>query len=120
MPENARRIWLCRRDDIADGVARGFDPFDRGQDALFVLSHGGQVYGYRNACPHVDGAPMAWRRDGYLNSSGTRIVCYAHGAQFLPESGRCVQGPCLGQYLQPVPLEVDGGGELYAWLTNRE
>lgn len=112
-----RRVLLGRRDEIADGAARGFDPDGAGRDTLFVVAKGGALYGYRNACPHMAGAPMAWRKHAYLNGDGSRIVCFAHGAQFRPEDGRCVLGPCLGQSLQPVTLEIDKmTGELFAWI----
>ena len=69
--------------------------------------------GWLNACPHVDGAPLAWRKDAYLSADGQTIVCYGHGAVFDPESGVCVRGPCIGQRLTPVPLERDAHGILW-------
>ena len=59
---------------------------------------------------------MAWRRDGYLDAAGERIVCHAHGAEFLPDSGLCVQGPCVGQKLTPAPIEIDASGDLLVWV----
>lgn len=107
---------LCRIGDIADGRARGFDPRGEGRDMMFVVAHGGRLFAWRNACPHIDGAPMAWRKDAYLNGDGTRIVCHAHGAHFVPDSGLCIQGPCLGQSLAPVPLEIAAGDEVFVTI----
>lgn len=112
-------VRLCRADalaEIAEGRARGFDIHDAGRDDLFVLRHAGQLHGWRNACPHIDGAPMAWRRDAYLNVAGTHVVCAAHGALFDPASGECVQGPCLGQRLERVDLQIDA--EQNVWVRN--
>ncbi len=106
-------IRLCRSDEIGEGQSRGFDPDDEGKDSLFVVRWHGQLHGWRNACPHIDGAPMAWRRDGYLNADGTRIVCHAHGAEFMPDTGLCVQGPCRGERLSRLELVVDANGELF-------
>jgi naringenin degradation protein FdeD len=112
MPET-RRLRLCRADEIAEGSARGFDLSGEGTDAIFLVRVAGRLSGWRNACPHIDGAPMAWRRDGYLNAAGDVIVCHAHGAEFRPDTGICVQGPCVGARLTPAPIEEEAGA-LYA------
>lgn len=104
---------LCRASEIAEGSARGFDPFGEGRDRLFVVRHQGSLYAWRNACPHVNGAPMAWRKDQYLNAGASRIVCSAHGAQFDIASGACTLGACLGQSLEPVAVDCGSDGVLY-------
>jgi len=113
----ARR--LGRLQDIPDGSARGFDPGDECEDALFVVRRGSQLYAYRDRCPH-QGARLPWRRDAYLNRDGTRIVCYAHGAEFDVESGLCLLGPCLGQSLDPVNLEITSQGEIHVGNPSQE
>jgi len=112
-----RAISLCQAQAIPEGAARGFDPDDDGQDALFVVRSDGVLRAWRNACPHA-GAAMALRKDVYLNAAGTRIVCHAHGAEFLPENGLCVQGPCVGRRLTAVQIEINEKGELRARLGN--
>lgn len=109
----AQEVWLCRAEEIGEGESRGFDPDDEGQDTVFVVRFRGVFQAWINACPHIDGAPMAWRKDGYMNATGTRVVCHAHGAQFMPDSGLCVQGPCVGRQLTPVDIVVDTDGELF-------
>lgn len=111
-------VRLCRFGELPDGHSRGFDSQGTGRDQLFVVRQGDVLHGWRNACPHVDGAPMAWRKDAYLNAARDRIVCAAHGAQFEIDSGVCRLGPCLGQRLQPVPLQVDAHGDVLADLTS--
>ena len=114
MPEMKVRelVRLCRADEIGEGRSRGFDPHGSGEDTMFVVRRGGILHAWRNACPHVDGAPMAWRKDAYLNADGMRIVCHAHGAEFLPDSGKCVRGPCIGKRLTAVPIVIDARGDL--------
>jgi len=120
MPEvapQAGTLLLCRTDElaaIAEGRARGFDPRQSGQDSVFVVRHAGRLHAWRNACPHVGGAPMAWRKDAYTNAAGTHIVCSAHGALFEPATGHCVQGPCLGQALTPLEMDIRSDGSV--WL----
>ena len=119
VPGNAPLLPLCRAEDlaaIAEGRARGFDPRNVGQDTLFIVRHDGHLRAWRNACPHVDGAPMAWRKDAYTNAAGTHIVCSAHGALFEPATGRCVQGPCIGQGLKAIEIDIRSDGSV--WLRN--
>jgi nitrite reductase/ring-hydroxylating ferredoxin subunit len=56
---------------------------------------------------------MAWRKDAYMNAAGTLITCHAHGALFLPDTGLCIQGPCRGQSLTGLAMEIDSQGEVF-------
>jgi nitrite reductase/ring-hydroxylating ferredoxin subunit len=105
---------LCRVSDLPDGHSRGLDPLNEGRDTMFVIRNGANFYAYRNSCPHVQDARMAWRKDEYLNADRSLIRCSAHGALFSIESGECVAGACVGQKLAPVST-VTRDGKL--WLT---
>jgi nitrite reductase/ring-hydroxylating ferredoxin subunit len=105
-------IRLCRLDELAAGIARGFDTEGAGEDTVFVLRHGDGVRAYRNRCPHV-GARLEYRKDRFLSPDGEHIICHAHGAQFDPESGVCTQGACLGQSLQAMSCGIAQG---WVWL----
>lgn len=102
-------IALCDVVDLVEGRARGFDPYGAGRDTMFVVRRGAAVFAYRNECPHLQNARMAWRKDAYLNGDGSHIMCSAHGALFEIATGQCVIGPCLGKSLRPVALTLDGG-----------
>ncbi|KQN48705.1 (2Fe-2S)-binding protein [Pseudomonas sp. Leaf48] len=104
-------FYLCRVDELVEGQARGFDPLQRGRDSVFALVHEGQVRIYRNSCPHLD-VRLEYRKDRFLSADGQLIVCYAHGAQFLPSTGKCIYGPCLGQELEALPWRMEEG-----WLV---
>jgi nitrite reductase/ring-hydroxylating ferredoxin subunit len=104
---------LCHLDALHDGDSRGFDPAGTGRDTVFVVRHSQRLHGWRNACPHIDGAPMAWRKDAYLNADRSLIVCHAHGAQFEIDTGLCTLGPCMGQRLTPIPLTLNPAGEVH-------
>ncbi|WP_350646614.1 Rieske 2Fe-2S domain-containing protein [Pseudomonas sp. HY13-MNA-CIBAN-0226] len=108
---NQRAIGLCRADELEEGQARGFDPWQCGKDSVFAVRHQGQLRVYRNSCPHLD-VRMEYRKDRFLSADGQLIVCYAHGAQFLPQTGECVYGPCLGQKLEALACSVEEG-----WLV---
>ena len=115
VPDNA--VFLCRQDTIVEGRARGFDVHDEGSDRLFVVRHQGGLHAWRNACPH-NGTPMAWQRDEYLDASGTLVMCHTHGAQFKPDTGLCVRGPCLGKMLTRETVTIDAAGDVY-WLNKQ-
>lgn len=100
---------LCRLDDLVESKSRGFDPLGEGRDTMFLVRKGDAVYAWRNHCPHYDRARMAWKKDEFLDPSGQQIMCFAHGALFEIDSGICTLGPCLGQSLTPVDVEIRDG-----------
>lgn len=99
-------IELCRVDEISEGSSRGFSADDTKSTVdIFVVNRDGQFYGYINSCPHT-GAPLEWMPNQFLSLDGTEIQCALHGARFTIEHGDCVMGPCVGQRLSSIPLEI--------------
>ncbi|MFL1464285.1 Rieske (2Fe-2S) protein [Roseococcus sp. DSY-14] len=99
---------LCRLEDIPDGEAKGFPPEPGSFVGLFAVRRGGQVFAYVNSCPHV-GLPLDPVPDRFLDRRKEVIVCAAHGARFRVEDGECTSGPCIGDALEAVPVEVVEG-----------
>ena len=95
---------LCRLSDIEEGQARGFK---LGEIAVIAVIKEGQLYLYRNSCPHR-GINLEWMPDQFLDADRQLIQCATHGALFLIDNGQCVQGPCLGQRLEAIPYQLDG------------
>ncbi len=110
-PTTAGRV-LCRLDDIEDGQAKSFS-FGEGMDEreIFVVREDDQVFGYINSCPHL-GTPLDWQGDRFISLDSGLIMCATHGALFEIEGRLCVDGPCIGQNLEPVPVVVDGDGRV--------
>ncbi|HHC72178.1 MAG TPA: Rieske (2Fe-2S) protein [Thiotrichales bacterium] len=75
---------------------------------LIVVHRGGEVWAYRNVCPHT-GAPLDWQPGRFLSVDGLHIQCALHGALFRIEDGSCLYGPCRGEALQAVPVSVREG-----------
>lgn len=102
-------IILCKEAEILEGQTKEFC-IDAGTQTweIFIAKKNGKLFGYLNSCPHT-GAPLNWLPDQFLNLTGHFIQCALHGAQFLIEDGRCISGPCTGQYLTPVSLNSEGG-----------
>lgn len=100
---------LCSLTDIPDGGARGLLPEGR-DDRVIVVRQGQEVFVWLNDCPH-NHRPLDYRQDRFLSGDGRHIVCFAHSAHFDIRTGSCFAGPCVGQYLIPVPVRIaiDGG-----------
>ncbi len=99
-------IRLCAPDELPEAQSRGFCVEDL---PLFAVRKGGEVFVYRNRCPHR-GVPLEWQADQFLDPSASLIQCARHGALFLIESGECVAGPCEGEALRAIDCREDGEG----------
>lgn len=111
MTAGAEFVTLCGLDELLEGDARGFDPLQRGRDALFIVRRGAKLKAYRNRCPH-QGASLPWRKNAYLNADGDQVVCSAHGALFDIDTGQCLQGPALGHALEPMDIHLTTDGSI--------
>ena len=68
-------------------------------------AHG--VRAWRNVCPHA-GRRLDWSPGRFLKSKDGLLVCAVHGASFETGEGLCVAGPCRGERLQAVAVQVLG------------
>jgi len=109
---------LCALDDLAASPCRGFRV---GEGAWplsgFLVRKGNRVHAYQNRCPHA-GHPLNLKPDEFLTPDHSLIVCCSHGALFEIDTGYCVDGPCAGQSLRPVPVETVAGYVLLAEGVN--
>jgi len=105
---------ICALDDLAEVPARGF-VIGEGPWPLsgLVVRKGNTVHAYVNRCPHA-GHPLNLRPDAFLTPDRSLIVCSSHGALFELGTGYCVDGPCAGQSLTRVPVELVHGYVLLA------
>jgi len=106
---------LCLLEELPFGGARGFDPWQTGEDSLVVLRRGAAVRAYHNRCPH-QWSRLEYRKDRFLSADGQHVICYAHGAHFDPDTGGCIHGACLGQSLRTVPCWTEHG---WVWVHVR-
>ena len=79
-----------------------------GFTGLFAVRQGAAVHVYVNACPHI-GTPLDWTPGRFLSVDGSRIVCATHGAEFRITDGECLRGPCYGDRLEPVMIQINDG-----------
>lgn len=76
--------------------------------SIIVTRRGDQVAAFKNACPHA-GYPLQ-RADGRIVvQEGRYLVCGAHGASFRLDDGACAGGPCNGDPLERIEIEIRDG-----------
>jgi nitrite reductase/ring-hydroxylating ferredoxin subunit len=96
---------LCRLEEMASVDSRGFSL--NGLD-FFVVRREHEVFAYVNACPHI-GVPLDFRPHRFLTPDKQYILCSTHGAIFTVEDGLCRRGPCPGESLERIDVDVRDG-----------
>ncbi|MCR9106709.1 MAG: Rieske 2Fe-2S domain-containing protein [Gammaproteobacteria bacterium] len=73
--------------------------------SLLVVRQGETFFVYENSCPHTRETldPMG---GSVLSDDGLLLHCQRHAAQFHPQTGECIGGPCLGEFLTALPVVV--------------
>jgi len=100
---------LCTLAELDESGSRGF-AVGEGDWPLrgFIVRTAHGVAAYVNHCPHA-GHPLNFRPHKFLTPDGALILCASHGAVFTRDTGQCVLGPCVGQSLKRIPVELVGG-----------
>ena len=102
---------LCHSHELNEGCSRSVDTPELD---LLIVRREGQVYAYKNRCPHRH-VRLEWQPDQFLDESASLIKCATHAALFLIESGECVAGPCAGQFLTALDCREDSQG---IWISD--
>jgi len=103
-------LMLARVEDIPDPgaiIVRAGE----GENAIsLILTRSGvSVACFRNRCAHAN-YPLQ-RADGRIVvQQGRYLVCAAHGASYTLDGGACAGGPCNGDPLEKIEVEVRDGG----------
>ena len=113
-PEEGAATPLAMLDALPDGGLTALEARVGGEDeALIVHRQGDRVRAWRNVCPHA-GRRLDWAPGQFLRARNGDLVCAVHGATFELGEGACVAGPCRGDRLRAVAVEVRDGG---VWLA---
>lgn len=108
--EAVARIDRARLSESGDVVRFDYeDRFGEPTEGVVVRVEG-ELVAFRNVCPHL-GDPLDGRTGEFLAERGGVLVCDSHGARFEPRSGRCEAGPCEGERLEKLSVEVDESEE---------
>ena len=90
------------------GFAEAEALVDGDLESLILHRRGDGVRAWLNVCPHA-GRRLAWAPGEFLKSKDGLLVCAVHGASFETVGGECVAGPCRGDRLRAVPVEIRDG-----------
>ena len=105
---------LAKLDALTDGgFAEVSAVLDDGVESLILHRDGEAVRAWLNVCPHA-GRRLDWAPGKFLKSKDGLLVCAAHGASFELGEGVCVAGPCRGDRLRAVAVDVRDGS---VWLA---
>ena len=102
-------MQMITLDSIEDGGFAEVEALIEG-DAESIIIHrtGDSVRAWLNVCPHA-GRRLDWAPGKFLKSKEGYLVCAAHGASFELIKGACIAGPCRGDSLRAVSVEVRNG-----------
>lgn len=105
---------LCSLADLDATGSKGF-AVGEGDWPLrgFLVKTSKGISAYVNYCPHA-GHPLNFKADKFLTPDRNLILCASHGALFTRDEGKCIAGPCPGQSLTRIPVEVIGGHVMLA------
>lgn len=101
---------IAMTEEIPEREARAFDT-DDGR-TIFITQRDGEFYAYNNLCPHLQ-TELEFLENQFLDRDGEYIECSTHGALFNVESGECISGPCQGDFLEKVKINVHSDGGIY-------
>ena len=105
---------LSALNDIDDGgFAEVEATIDGDAESLVLYRLGDEGRAWLNGCPHA-GRRLDWAPGQFLKSKDGHLVCAAHGASFELDRGDCVAGPCRGDALRAVQVQVRDGE---VWLA---
>lgn len=100
---------LITLDSIEDGgFAEVEASLDGDAESLIIHRSGANARAWLNVCPHA-GRRLDWAPGKFLKSKEGHLICAAHGASFELERGDCIAGPCRGDSLRAVAVEVRDG-----------
>ena len=77
----------------------------------FAIRFDGRFFAYINRCGHI-AVRLDYMPGEFFSDDGQTLMCSTHGAEYSPETGACLGGPCYGIGLDPLNI-VEKDGQLY-------
>lgn len=107
---------ICRTEDVGEREAKGFTT---PVGDIILTQRDGSFYAYHNLCPHLQ-VNLEYLEDEFLDRDKEYLICSTHGALFEIEQGQCIWGPCQGEFLTAVAIEIHSDGGVYLIQSNVE
>jgi nitrite reductase/ring-hydroxylating ferredoxin subunit len=102
-------LTQAQREEIDRGRFVRVDVASARLPSVLVGRVAGAWRAYANECRHR-ALPLDLGARSPMSDDGVHLLCHQHGALYSPIDGRCVLGPCAGEALTPVAIEVVTGG----------
>jgi len=77
----------------------------------FVIRFDEQFFAYKNICGHI-AIQLDYMPGEFFADGGQTLICATHGAEYAPDTGACMGGPCYGVGLEPLTV-VEKEGQLF-------
>lgn len=74
----------------------------------FVVHYDYQYFAYLNRCGHI-AIQLDYMPGEFFSDDGQSLICATHGAEYAPDTGACLGGPCYGVGLEPLNIEHRDG-----------
>lgn len=107
-------VKLCDLADLPEGAVI---PFRVGEGDWplhgVLVRRAGAVTAFENRCPHA-GHRLDFPPGQFTTPDGQWLRCASHGALFRFADGECVAGPCTGEILRPLSVEVQDGAVYFS------
>lgn len=84
----------------------------------FVVRFDAQFFAYLNKCGHI-ATQLDYMPGEFFSDDGQTLICATHGAEYAPDTGACLGGPCYGVGLDPLEIS-EKDGQLYLENDNFE
>ncbi len=72
----------------------------------FAVCFDGQYFAYMNRCGHI-AVQLDYMPGEFFADDGQTLICATHGAEYAPDTGACLGGPCYGVGLEPIDIIVN-------------
>lgn len=84
----------------------------------FVIRFDYQFFAYLNRCGHI-AVELDYMPGEFFADDGRTLMCSTHGAEYAPDTGACLGGPCYGVGLESLQI-AEREGQLYLDQENYE
>ncbi len=100
---------LCAVAALPEGRVTLIDaPGAKLEETILLVRRGARIAGFVNHCPHM-GFALDWKPERIGLDDGAFLRCIHHNAVFRVTDGVCVSGPCPGESLTQVALDIVDG-----------
>ena len=100
---------ICPIEELSDSTSLKFRILEEGRSTeAFLIRFSGRYYAYKNRCAHM-ALTLDLEDNDFFTIDLRALICKTHGAVYSPESGICFSGPCYGEALESLPVELRDG-----------